>query len=306
MRAATDISQVAAAAIARPPARLATRSRLLDYLDLAKPRMNFLVLVTTAVGYYMAVRHPFQWLMLLHTLLGTAMTAAAASALNQIIEWRYDGLMRRTANRPLPAHRLAPREATLFAMILTLGGVTYLAIAVNLLTAALGAFTLATYVLVYTPLKRRTTLNTVIGAIPGAIPPVMGCTAVWGHVTPEAIALFLVLFLWQMPHFLAIAILYRDDYARAGFKMLPVVDREMTGRQMVLYAAALLPATLLPVPLHMAGMVYLFCALALGVVFLAFAIRCAASDQRTDARKLFLASILYLPLLLAAMMIDKV
>lgn len=288
--------------------RVGVHSRMVDFLELSKPRMNFLVLVTTAVGYYMAVRHSFQWMALLHTLLGTAMTAAAASALNQISERVYDGMMKRTADRPLPARRLAPGEALVFALALMVAGVSYLALMVNVLTAVLGAFTLATYVLLYTPLKRQTTLCTVVGAIPGAIPPVMGCAAVEGRISPDAIALFLVLFLWQMPHFLAIAILYRDDYARAGFKMLPVVDRSLaiTGRQIMLYSAAMLPATLLPVVLNMAGLTYLGMAIVLGLAFMSFSMSCAVTGGRTEARRLFIASIVYLPALLAAMMLDKV
>lgn len=296
--------------IAAPPIALSEayrRSRWADFLQLTKPRMNFLVLITTAVGFFMAIRSPFQWLTLVHALIGTAMTAAAASALNQYWERRYDAMMQRTLNRPLPANRLLPREALVFALVLMFVGVSYLAIAVNPLTAALGLFTLATYVLIYTPLKRRTSLNTIIGAVPGAIPPVMGWTAVTGALSPEAVALFLILFLWQMPHFLAIAILYRDDYARAGFRMLPVVDRdlEMTGRQILVYTATLLPATFLPYALRMTGPVYLVAAALLGALFLVAGFRCAARGGRSEARRLFIASVLYLPLLLAAMMIGK-
>jgi protoheme IX farnesyltransferase len=286
----------------------AARSRLADFLDLTKPRMNFLVIITTAVGYYMAVRYAFEWVKLLHTLLGTLLTASAAGVLNQYIERRYDARMRRTAGRPLPAGRLSPADALIFGLILALLGIAYLALSVNLLTALLGAFTLLTYVFIYTPLKRYTSLNTIIGAIPGAIPPVMGWTAVHGAIAPEALALFAILFFWQMPHFLAIAILYRDDYAAAGFKMLPVVDPglRLTGRQIILYSLWLIPITLVPVLLHMAGGLYFVMALLLGLAFLHFAVSCAATRTRADARKLFLASILYLPLLLAMLMIDKI
>ncbi len=186
-------------------------------------------------------------------------------------------------------------------------GISILFFLVNPLTALLGFITLASYVFIYTPLKRRSTLNTVVGAVPGAIPPVMGFAAVHNAISPEALALFGILFLWQMPHFLAIAILYRRDYAAGGFKMLPVVDEslDITGRQIVLYSLALLPVTLLPVGLHMAGPAYFAAAVLLGIAFLTFGISCAASKQRIDARKLFFASILYLPLLLGVMMIDK-
>jgi heme o synthase len=312
MRPLPEINPISDAAVvgealAPKPIGAADRSRLVDFFELAKPRMNFLVLVTTAVGYYMAVRYSFEWLKLLHTLLGTALTAAAASALNQYVEREHDGRMRRTSDRPLPAGRVAPVEALLFGLMLAVAGVAYLAVAVNALTAALGAFTLLSYVLLYTPLKRSTTLCTVVGAVPGAIPPVMGWTAVHNAIGPEAMALFGILFLWQMPHFLAIAVLYKEDYARGGFKMLPIVDPAlgMTGRQIIVYTLALIPVTLLPAAMGMTGMLYFILAMALGLGFLSFGLSCAASRKRDDARRLFLASILYLPLLLAGMMIDK-
>jgi heme o synthase len=302
MSFSTDIPQAGASSRSA-----ATRARWLDYLELCKPRMNFLVLVTTAVGYYMAVRTPFQWPMLLHTLIGTALTAASAAAFNQLIEHRPDGRMIRTSDRPLPAGRISPVEALVFGSMLGISGVAYLAVGVNALTALIAALTLLLYIGVYTPLKRLTTLNTIIGAVPGALPFVMGWTAVRGEISAEALVLFGILFLWQMPHFLAIAIMYRDDYERGGFKMLPVVDRDLhfTGRQIVLYTVALLGVTIAPAALHMAGALYMVMAMLLGAAFLSFGISCAASRRRPDARKLFLASILYLPLLLLGMMIDK-
>ena len=283
-------------------------SRLADFYELTKPRMNFLVVVTTMVGFFMGVRRGFgDWALLAHCLVGTALAAAGASVLNQYVERGYDALMRRTADRPLPAGRVSPVEALLLGVILSVGGTLYLAALVNPLTAALGAVTIATYVFLYTPMKRWTTLCTVVGAVPGAIPPMMGWTAVTDSLSPEAWALFGILFFWQMPHFLAIAILYRDDYAQGGFKMLPVVDKDLvvTGRQTVLYGMALIPVTLLPVALRMAGPGYLLAAVALGLTFLAFGITCAVRKRRLDARRLFLASIVYLPALLAAMMLDK-
>jgi protoheme IX farnesyltransferase len=283
-------------------------SRLVDFYELTKPRMNFLVVVTTMVGFYMALPRGFSdWALLLHTLVGTAMAAAGASVLNQYVERGYDALMHRTANRPLPAGRLSPVEALTFGVLLCTGGTLYLAAMVNGLTATLGAFTIASYVFLYTPMKRWTTLCTVVGAVPGAIPPMMGWTAVTDSLPPQAWALFGVLFFWQMPHFLAIAILYRDDYARGGFKMLPVVDEGLvvTGRQAVLYASALLPVTLMPVAMRMAGPVYLVSAFVMGLAFLGFAINCAARKRRADARWLFLVSIMYLPALLGVMMLDK-
>ncbi len=289
------------------PARAPARSRFADFVELTKPRLNFLVLVTTAVGYYMAVQQPIHWANLIHAMLGTALTAAAAGVLNQRVEWRFDARMRRTARRPLPAGRITPAEAFWLGLALSLAGIVYLALAVNGLTALLGAITLVSYVFIYPPLKRHTTLCTVVGAVPGAIPPVMGWTAVHNAISPEAVALFTILFLWQMPHFLAIAILYREDYERGGFKMLPVIDPHlgMTGRQIVIYTLALIPVTLLPTAIGMAGPVYFILAMLLGFGFLFAGLRCSASRGRPDARRLFLASILYLPLLLAGMMIDK-
>jgi protoheme IX farnesyltransferase len=287
----------------------AAPSRAVDFYELTKPRMNFLVVVTTLVGYFMANHGEdgANWLRLMHTLLGTALTAAGASVLNQLIERDYDKRMPRTRNRPLPAGRVAPPEALLYGVTLGAIGVVYLAAFVNGLTATLGAITLLGYIFVYTPMKRHTTLNTVIGAIPGAIPPVMGFTAVNNAITPGAIALFCILFFWQMPHFLAIAILYRDDYAAGGFKMLPVVDRDLsiTSRQIVLYAVALIPVTLMPTVIGIAGSAYFTAAMLLGLAFLSFAISAAATRTRGDARKLFFASIIYLPVLLAVMMLNK-
>jgi protoheme IX farnesyltransferase len=279
-----------------------------DFYELTKPRMNLLVVITTAVGYYLAGRGPVSWVHLMHTLLGTAMTAAGASVLNQFIERQHDAKMPRTRNRPLPAGRLEPATALCFGLALGIGGVTYLALAVNTLTAALGLFTLLSYVLVYTPLKRVTSLNTVIGAVPGAIPPVMGFTAIDGALSSGALALFTILFLWQMPHFLAIAVLYRDDYAAGGFKMLPNVDPglSMTRRQVIVYSLALIPATLLPVALGIAASTYFAAATLLGLAFLTFGISLASTASRSDARKLFLASIIYLPVLLGFMMGDKI
>lgn len=288
--------------------RAARPSRLADFFELTKPRMNFLVVVTTMVGFYMAMRPGFgEWALLAHALLGTALAAAGASVLNQYIERGYDATMHRTANRPLPAGRVTPVEALLMGVLLSAGGTLYLAAAVNPLTAALGAVTIATYVFLYTPMKRWTTLCTVVGAVPGAIPPMMGWTAATDSLSPEAWALFGVLFFWQMPHFLAIAILYRDDYARGGFKMLPVVDEDLvvTGRQTVLYGMALVPVSLMPVALRMAGPLYLLAAAILGMTFLGFGINCALRKRRVDARWLFLVSIMYLPALLAVMMVDK-
>jgi len=302
-----DEAVVAGEANAAAGGRIAARSRLADFYELTKPRMNFLVLATTAVGYYMAVRHSFEWLKLLHTILGTALMAASAGALNQYAERRWDARMLRTSQRPLPAGRLAPVEAMLFGLLLGAAGAAYLAAAVNVQTAAVGGLTLLVYVLLYTPMKRSTSLCTAVGAVAGAMPPVMGSTAVHNAITPDAVALFTIVFFWQMPHFLAIGILCREDYAKGGFRILPVVDHRLaaTCRQIIVYLLALVPATLLPAALHMAGVVYVVFAVVVGIAFLSFGLVCVTTRSREDARQLFVASILYLPLLLAVMMIDK-
>ena len=317
MKPATDLTGLTDG-LAVPSARLGDRagqtpSRATDFYELTKPRLNFLVLVTTFVGYYMAVGGRGDWGHLPATLIGTALTAAGAAVLNQVIEREPDQLMPRTRNRPLPAGRVSPAEGTLYGVGLGLAGIGCLAVAVNGLTAAIGATTLLSYIAVYTPLKRITTLNTVVGAVPGALPPVMGWTAVHGTLHDphagllfcRAAVLFCILFFWQMPHFLAIATLYRRDYAAGGFKMLPVVDEAVTGRQMVLYAAALIPVTLMPTLLGMTGVVYFAAAFVLGMGYLTFSVAAAATRERADARKLFFASIIYLPVLLAVMTTDK-
>lgn len=286
--------------------RSRANTRASDFYELTKPRMNMLVIITTMVGFYMAsASHSLNWALLFHTLVGTAMLAASSTVFNQLIEREFDARMPRTRNRPLPTGRIEPVEAFTFAMILGISGTLHLTFAVNALTAMLGLFTLLTYVLIYTPLKRFTSLNTVIGAIPGAIPPLMGFTAVTDSITPASLALFGILFFWQMPHFLAIATLYKDDYAAGGFKMLPNVSEGMTARQIVIYGAALIPISLLPTVLGNAGAIYFVLAMILGLGFLAYGIIAAWSRTRTDARKLFFASIIYLPLLLAVMMADK-
>ncbi len=311
MKPASDVSEpLLTLGSAAPSSAAAPRSRLVDFYELTKPRLNFLVIITTMVGYYMAAgasMYGWQWLLLLHTLIGTALTAASAGTLNQYIERRYDALMPRTADRPLPAGRLSPGEALLFAVTLGVAGVVYLTLLVNPLTAALGAFTLLSYAFIYTPLKRHSTLNTIVGAVPGAIPAVMGWTACRGVISSEAVALFIIMFIWQIPHFLAIAILYRDDYRAGGFKMLPCIEEDLgsTSRQIVLYCLALIPVSLVPAMIRLSGSLYLAAALIMGAAFLAFGIRAARTKLRLDARRLFFASIIYLPLLFAFLMIDR-
>jgi protoheme IX farnesyltransferase len=292
--------------LSHPTAAARASSKLADYLELVRPRMNFLVIITTMVGFYLASPGSMNWLLLLHTLLGTMLTASSASALNQFIEREHDARMPRTRNRPLPARRMRPREALLFGIVSGVVGLAYLLLAVNALTALLGAITLISYVALYTPMKRMSSLNTIVGAVPGAIPPMMGVTAATGEISPAALALFGILLFWQLPHFLAIAILYRNDYLAGGFKMLPGESEVLARRQIVIWSIGLIPITLLPALLHMSGMIYATCAVLLGLAFLSFGISCATTRDRSDARKLFFASIIYLPILLAAMMVDRV
>jgi len=275
--------------------------------DLVKARLTVLVLLTTLVGFYSGVRGaPDYWLMF-HALLGTALVACGASALNQLWEREHDARMRRTADRPLPSGRMQPETVLVFGGVCSMAGLIYLALAVNVLTSLIGAITLASYVFVYTPLKRVTWLNTAVGAIPGALPPVMGWTAVRNELTGEGWALFAILFFWQIPHFLAIAWMYRDEYEQAGFVMLPSVDPDgcRTGRQAVSHTWGLLIVSLLPFLFRQAGTVYLFGALALGILFLISAVLFSRQLTRPRARQLFFASILYLPLLLGLMVFDK-
>ncbi len=272
-------------------------SRFSDYLQLTKPRITLLVVISALVGYLAGAR-AVEPLLLANTLFGTSLVAAAAAAFNQLIERRTDADMRRTAGRPLPAGRIEADAAALFAFGLFTVGSAWLAGLVNPLAAFVGAFTTASYILLYTPLKRVTTLATVIGAVPGALPPLIGWAAARGRLDVEAWVLFGIMFLWQMPHFLAIAALWRADYARAGMRVLPVVepDGASTGRQSFLYALALVPVSLLPALLGMAGPVYFAGALALGLAFLAVTIRFAARPAEPGrARAVFRLSLLYLP-----------
>lgn len=266
-----------------------------------------MVLITTAVGFYLGERGMPNLLRLLPTLIGTGLAAAGTLALNQYMERDVDAKMRRTCMRPLPDGRLQPREALLFGAALTAAGLVYLALAVNVLCAAVTTATSASYLLLYTPLKRRTSLCTIIGAIPGALPPVTGWTAACNGLGIEACILFSILFLWQLPHALAIARLYRDDYARAGIQLLPVVepDGRSTGRQIVANCLALLLVGLMPSVVGLAGPGYFVAALVLGVGYLGYGIAFSLSRSTRSARQLLLASLLYLPVLLIAMALDK-
>lgn len=285
--------------------------RLADLAELTKPRITTMVAVTTAAGFVMASAGSLASLdlgLLLHALAGTALVASGASALNQVVERDVDARMRRTANRPLATGRLHPDVGLLFAVTLAVAGVIWLALAVNLLTALLGALTLAGYVFIYTPMKRLSSLSTLVGAIPGAVPPMMGWTAARDALEPGAWALFAILFLWQMPHFLAIAWMYRADYERGGMPMLPVIDPggSRTGRQAILYAAALVPVSLLPTPLGLTGGIYFAGALLLSLGFLYASWSFQRTRSNASARRLLLVSVVYLPAILAVMLLDRV
>jgi heme o synthase len=284
------------------------KSRLAVYADLLKARLTTLVLLTTLVGFYLGWRGPMDYALLFHALLGTALLAGGAAALNQLLEREHDAKMRRTHDRPLPSGRLQPHAVMLFGGVCAGAGLLYLALAVNLTTSVLGAVSLLSYLFITTPLKRVTWLNTAVGAIPGALPPLMGWTAARGQLSGEGWALFAILAFWQLPHFLAIAWIYRDEYAGAGFKMLSNVDPtgRRTARQVVGHTLGLLPVSLCPFLFKLTGPVYLIGALLLGLAFLWFAVRFARQLTVTRARQLFFVSILYLPLLLTVMVLDKV
>jgi protoheme IX farnesyltransferase len=284
-----------------------TRARALDFVALGKPRLNFLVVVSALAGYVMGASEGSGMLRLVGMLVGTGLVAGGASAFNQVYERDVDALMRRTRLRPLPDGRVQPAEALAFAAAVSATGLLILAATANLLSAAVAFATLLTYVVVYTPLKRRTSLATVIGAIPGALPPVIGWAAARGSLSREAWTLFGIVFLWQLPHFLAIAWMFRDDYGRAGFPLLPVVepDGRSTCRQALLYAAALIPLSLVPTLMGLAGEVYFAAALVLGLAFLALTVRFARTRTVRDARRLFFSSIIYLPLIWILMIADK-
>jgi heme o synthase len=284
------------------------RPRVADYVELAKPRVLVLVLFTVGAGALLAGGRDVSFAVLLHTVFGTALVAVGASTLNQWYERDSDARMRRTEKRPLPSGRLQSLEVFLFGVLLGLGGIVYLGLTLSHITASLvAALTFFLYVVVYTPLKRRTPLNTLVGAVPGALPPIIGWCAVRGEITREAGILFLVLFLWQVPHFLAIAWIYRDEYARAGLRMLPVVDREgqRTSQHMILYCLALLVVSLQPVLLGSAGVLYLGGATLLGLAFLATTLGFQRWRSLCQARRVLRASLLYLPGLLALLLLDR-
>ena len=285
-----------------------THSPARDFLELTKARLNVMVLITTLIGFAIASPGRIDFWLLMQTLLGTMLCAAAASVLNQAWEYQHDAKMTRTADRPVPAGRMTAGDATLLGLVIAACGLATLAVTVNPIASELAGATIALYVLVYTPLKRVTTWNTFVGAIPGAIPPVIGYVAAsGGKIDLEAIGLFAILFCWQMPHFLAIAILCRDDYANAGYKMMPVVDRTLTRTSgwIVFFGLMLIVASLIPVWVRPTSLAYTIVAISLGGAFLATGVRCAAMRTRPAARVAFFASLIYLPLILGALMVDR-
>ena len=289
-------------AVARDRRRVMT-----DLVVLTKPRVVLMVLVTTLVGYYVALPGPADWGRVLHLVVGTVLAAGGTLALNQYRERDLDALMERTRLRPLPDGRLMPLEALLFGTTITVLGLMYLAASVNVLSAVVTAATVVLYLFAYTPLKVRTPLATIVGAVPGALPPVTGWVAARDDVGVGAAVLFGILFLWQLPHTLAIARLYREDYARAGVRVLPVVDEHgsSTERQIMTGVVSLLVVSLLPTLIGLAGATYFFGALVLGLVFIAAGARQARSPSSAAARWVLFASLLYLPVLLALLAFDK-
>jgi heme o synthase len=278
-----------------------------DYWTLTKPEVNFLVLASTFTGFYIAKQGPTNYGLLLHTLIGTVLVASGTATLNQFIERRGDAQMRRTSYRPLPSGRLAPWKALTFGIAISVIGAAELFFRVNPLASLLAAATLLSYLLIYTPLKRKTALCTFLGAFPGAMPPLIGWAAVRGTVAPDAWLLFAIVFLWQFPHFLAIAWLYREDYQRAGLRMLPQADvsGKFTAYEIVVLTIGLIGITLLPVLLRLEGWIYLGAALLAGAMFLKESSRMISHRSKETSRRLLHASVMYLPLLFAVMVLDR-
>ncbi len=283
------------------------REKLAAYLELTKPRIAFMLVLTSAAGFYLGNKGDFDFVLFANSMIGIALLAFGVATLNQFLERRTDALMERTAKRPLPTSKIAPREALVFGLAQCAVAELYLWFLVNGLTAILGLVVIVGYVLLYTPLKTRTTASTAIGAIPGAMPPLMGWTSSADAITLGAWTVFTLLFLWQFPHFLAIAWMYKDQYAKAGILMLPVVERDgrVTARQIVVFALMLLPVSLTPFFIGFAGIFYLLGAAVLGIWFLWTSISMARDRTVEKARKLLLVSVLYLPLIFALMVIDR-
>jgi protoheme IX farnesyltransferase len=295
-------------AIAAWRPRTVVAARLADYLQLTRPRIAVLALLTVTLGFGLGSAGAFDFTLLLHALFGIGLVAFSSTALNQLFERHSDARMPRTADRPLPSGRLSPLEAAAFGLGTGFVGIGWLWLWVNLLTAALALLTLAMYALVYTPLKRRTTLCTALGAVPGAMPPVLGWAASGTPLDVRAFCLFGIMFLWQFPHFLAIAWLYRDEYHAAGLRMLPLAGRfsRLPGVLSVAYASALIPVSLLPTEWLPAGRSYLVMALVLGIGYWLVAVRFAVRNNESRARQLLYASLIYLPVLLLVLTWDHI
>ena len=287
--------------------RLSLRERVSAYVELTKPRITFLIVLTAAAGFAMASVGRIDYMAMLSAMFGVGLLSSGIATLNQYAERDLDGFMRRTATRPLPAGKLMPWEALAFGAGITIAAEIYLLVFVNPLSALLGLTVIAGYLFAYTPLKTRTSLSTMVGAFPGAVPPLIGWTAARDSISIEGWVLFAILFLWQFPHFLAIAWMYREDYSRAGILMLPVVepDGRVTAQQIVVYTLMLLPVSVLPTILGMSGRIYLAGAVLLGLLFLYSSLRAAFSMSRQQARRLLLASVLYLPLLFILMVLNR-
>jgi heme o synthase len=301
---AIELHSAAAGGTAEP---LSLRARVSAYVELTKPRITSLIVLTSAAGFAVGSRGAINYVALLQAMIGIALLSSGIATLNQFMERDLDGLMRRTAGRPLPTGRLLPFEALWFGVFVTAIAEVYLAAFANVLTALLGLAIVAGYLFVYTPLKTRTTLSTALGAFPGAMPPLVGWAAARGEIGVTAWVLFAILFLWQFPHFLSIAWMYREDYGRAGIRMLPVVepDGRVTAQQIVLYTLMLLPVSLLPTLMGITGRIYLVAAGVFGLMFLWTAVRAALSKSNQHARQLLLASVLYLPLLFGVMVLNR-
>jgi len=296
----------AAAAELAETKQLSVGEKLAAYYELTKPRIAFLLVLTSAAGFYLGSNGGFDAVRFANAMISIALLAFGVSTLNQYIERHIDPLMERTAKRPLPTQRLAPVEALIFGILLCIAAEVYLFVAINTLTGVLGLVVIVGYVLLYTPLKTRTSASTAIGAIPGAMPPLMGWTAAANDITLGAWAMFVTQFLWQFPHFLAIAWMYREQYAKAGILMLPVVEPsgKITGRQIVLFTIMLVPVSFAPFFLGFAGVIYLIAAAILGIVFLWSSISAARSKTNESARRLLYASVIYLPSLFLILVLD--
>lgn len=293
--------------VERGESGVACLGKLADYWMLTKPEVNFLVLISTLAGFYLGSAGDFRWMLLISTLIGTFLVASGTATLNEYMERGYDALMRRTAKRPLPAGRIKPHEALVFGLFLSAAGALILA-TVNALASFLAILTLVSYLVVYTPLKRKTALCTFVGAAPGAIPPLIGWAAARGTLSWEAWVLYLMLFLWQFPHFMSIAWMYRVDYARAGYLMLPPRDHQgrMMALQVVVFSVLLIPVSMIPALAGELRLTYLFGAILLGLLFASYGARLAAVRSNALARRMLMASVVYLPLVYALMMVAKI